>query len=99
MAFPVKQVRTSEERLHNIEEVEKTPTEKSIDNAKRLGLPPSTLNLIIVKKWDIREQDDKCGTSAEKGKMGKESTYSKLENVPFAWYQQARASGIPSEHR
>jgi hypothetical protein len=26
---------------------------------------------------------------------GKESTYSKLENVLFTWYQQARASGIP----
>jgi hypothetical protein len=27
--------------------------------------------------------------------MGKESTYSKLEKVLFAWYQKARASGIP----
>jgi hypothetical protein len=24
-----------------------------------------------------------------------ESTYSKLENVPFAWYQQTQTSGIP----
>jgi hypothetical protein len=30
-----------------------------------------------------------CGTSAKKKKMGKESTYSELENVLFAWYQQA----------
>jgi hypothetical protein len=27
--------------------------------------------------------------------MSKESTYSKLDNILFAWYQQARASGIP----
>jgi hypothetical protein len=50
-------------------------------------MPPSTLNLIIGKKMEIREHADKCGTSAKKRKMGKESTYSKLENVLFAWYQ------------
>jgi hypothetical protein len=55
MAFPVKQVWTLEERLCIIEEVEKTPSEKRIDIAKRLGLPPSTLNTIIVKKKEIRE--------------------------------------------
>jgi hypothetical protein len=47
-----------------------------------------------MKKTEIREQADKCCTSAKKRKMGKELTYSKLENVFFAWYQQARASGI-----
>jgi hypothetical protein len=54
MAFPVKQVRTSEERLCIIEEVEKNASEKRIDVAKQLGLPPSTLNMIIAKK-KIRE--------------------------------------------
>jgi hypothetical protein len=34
MAFPVKQVRTLEERLRIIEEVEKNPSEKRIDIAK-----------------------------------------------------------------
>jgi hypothetical protein len=34
--------------------VEKTPSEKRIDIAKQLGLPPSTLNTIIAKK-KIRE--------------------------------------------
>jgi hypothetical protein len=54
MAFPVKQFRTLEERLRIREEVEKTPSEKRTDIANRLGLPPSTLNTIIVKK-KIRE--------------------------------------------
>jgi hypothetical protein len=54
MAFPVKQVQTLEERLRIIEEVEKNPSEKRTDVAKQLGLPPSTLNTIIVKK-KIRE--------------------------------------------
>jgi hypothetical protein len=44
---------------------------------------------------EITEQDDKCGASAKKRTTDKESTYSKLENVLFAWYQQSRASGIP----
>jgi hypothetical protein len=54
MAFPVKQVRTLEELLCIIEEVEKNPSEKRTDVAKRLGMPPSTLNTIIGKK-KIRE--------------------------------------------
>jgi hypothetical protein len=95
MAFPVKRVRTLEERLRIIGEVEKNPSEKRIDVAKRLGLPPSTLNSIIAKKRDIIEQAYKCGALAKKRKTGKESTYSELENVLFAWYQQARASGMP----
>jgi hypothetical protein len=44
MTFPVKQVRTLEE------EVEKNRSEKRIDVVKRLGLPPSTVNTIIMKK-------------------------------------------------
>jgi hypothetical protein len=59
------------------------------DVAKQLGLPPSTLNLITTKKREFRGQADKGGTSAKKRKMGKESTYSKLENVLFALYQKA----------
>jgi hypothetical protein len=43
-----------EEGLCIIEEVEKNPSEKRTDVAKRLGLPPSTLNTIIAKK-KIRE--------------------------------------------
>jgi hypothetical protein len=34
--------------------VQKTPSEKRIDIAKQLGLPPSTLNTITAKK-KIRE--------------------------------------------
>jgi hypothetical protein len=74
--------------------VEKNPSEKRIDIAKRLGLPPSSLYMIIPKKKEIRELADKCGTSAKKSKTGKMLTYSKLENVLFAWYHQARALGI-----
>jgi hypothetical protein len=37
-----------------VEEVEKNPTEKKIDIAKRLGLP-STLNTIIATKKETRE--------------------------------------------
>jgi hypothetical protein len=53
MAFPVKQVRTLEEQLRITEEVEKTHQGRE-DVAKRLGQPPSTLNMIIAKK-KIRE--------------------------------------------
>jgi hypothetical protein len=53
MAFPVKQVRTSEERVRIIEEVEKTHQRRLM--AKQLGLPPSTLNTIFAKKKEIRE--------------------------------------------
>jgi hypothetical protein len=55
MAFPVKQVRTLEERLRIIEEVGKKPSKKRIDVAKQLGLPPSTLNRIIVKRKKTKE--------------------------------------------
>jgi hypothetical protein len=68
--------------------------EKRINVAKQLDLPPATLNMITVKKKEIREQADKCGTSAKKRKTGKVSTYSELEDVLFAWYHQARALGI-----
>jgi hypothetical protein len=54
MAFPLKQVRTLEERLPIIEEVERKPSEKKTDVAKQLSLPPSTLSTIIAKK-KIRE--------------------------------------------
>jgi hypothetical protein len=77
MVFPVKQVQNLE-RLRFIEVMEKTTSEKKTDVAKRLGLPPSALNSIIAKKMEIREQADKCGTSAKKRKTGKELTYSKL---------------------
>jgi hypothetical protein len=50
MAFPVKQVRTLEERLRIKEEVRKNSSEKRTDVAKQLGLPPSTLNRINAKK-------------------------------------------------
>lgn len=90
-----KQIRTLEERLHIIDEVERNPFEKKINIAKRLGIPPSTLNSIISKKKEIREQADKYGTSAKKRKTSKMSTYSELEKVLFAWYEQARASNIP----
>jgi hypothetical protein len=53
MLRPTKQVRTFHERLKIIEEVEKNPTEKWIDIAERLGLAPSMLNSIVVKKREI----------------------------------------------
>lgn len=69
-----KQIRTLEERLHIIDEVERNPYEKKINIAKRLGIPPSTLNSIISKKKEIREKTDKYGTSAKKRKTYKMST-------------------------
>jgi hypothetical protein len=50
MSRPTKQVRTLHKRLKIIEKVEKNPTEKQINIAKCLGLAPSTLNSIVVKK-------------------------------------------------
>jgi hypothetical protein len=55
MAFPLKQVRTLEERLRISEEVQKNPSEKRTDIAKQPGLPPPTLNMITAKKKKTRE--------------------------------------------
>lgn len=95
MARPVKHVKTLQEKLRIIEEVERNPTEKKVHIAKRLGLPVSSLNTIIEKKQEIREQVKKCGTSAKKRKTRKEAKYSCMEAALFSWYQQARASRIP----
>lgn len=43
---PVKKMRTLQERLKIVEEVEKDPTKKHVDVAKRLGIATSTLNSI-----------------------------------------------------
>jgi hypothetical protein len=84
MLHPTKQVRTLHKRLKIIEEVEKNPTEKRIDIAKRLGLAPSMLNSIFAKKREIREQIDKCGKSCKKRKMGRESAFCELQSVMLA---------------
>jgi hypothetical protein len=58
---------------------------------------PATINpkFIIAMKREIKEQANKRGASAKrKKKWAKESTYSKLENVLFAWFQQAQAPGM-----
>jgi hypothetical protein len=62
MAFPVKQVRASEEQLCIIKEVEKNPLEKRTNAAKQLGLPPSTPNTMMDKK--ISEHAYVCGLGA-----------------------------------
>jgi hypothetical protein len=82
------------ERLQIIEEVERI-RQKRIDIAEHLGLAPFTLHSIVAKKREIREQIDRCGKSCMKRKTGRESTFCELESVLLAWYQQARASGIP----
>jgi hypothetical protein len=81
MAQPKKHVRTLHDRLKIIQEVEKNPAEKCVDNAKRLGLPASTLNSIFAKKNEIREQIQKCGNACKKRKIGKESTFAELETA------------------
>jgi hypothetical protein len=83
MSCPVKQVRTLHERVKIIEEVEKNPSEKRIDIAKRLGLAPSTSNSVVAKKKEIREQTDKRGNLCKKRKTRRESTFSELESVLF----------------
>ena len=94
MAQPKKHVRTLHDRLKIIEEVEKNPGEKCVDIAKRLGLSASTLNSIFAKKYEIRQQIEKCGNACKKRKTGKESIFAELETVLFTWYQQVRASNI-----
>jgi hypothetical protein len=69
MAFPVKQVWALEKLLHIIEEVEKNPSEKRTDVAKQLGLPPPTLNTIIMKN-KIREHAYVCGPGARNAWYG-----------------------------
>jgi centromere protein B len=69
--------------LKIIEKIEKNPGEKRVDIAKRFGLPASTLNTILAKKNDIREQIQKCGNTCKKRKAGKESTFAELEMVLF----------------
>lgn len=95
MNRPVKKVRTLQERLNIIEEVEKNPAEKRVDVAKRLGIAASTLNSIYSTKNEIREQIRKCGKSSKTRKTSKESKFSELEKILFSWYQQSRAVNIP----
>jgi transposase len=95
MNRPVKKVRTLQERLKIVEEVEKNPIEKRVDVAKRLGISASTLNSIVSKKDEIREQIRKCGKSSKTRKTSKESKYAELEQILFTWYQQSRAVNIP----
>ena len=45
-----KQLRSLQERVHIIEEIEKNPFEKRVEAARRLSVPISTLNSIISKK-------------------------------------------------
>lgn len=68
MSHPKKQVRTLQERLKIVEEVERNPGEKRVDIAKRLGLAPSTLNSIFATKDVIRQQIEKCGHASKKRK-------------------------------
>jgi hypothetical protein len=70
------------DRLKIIHQVEKNHGEKRVDIAKRLGLPTSTLNTILAKKNDIREQIQKCGNTCKKLKTSKESTFAELESLP-----------------
>jgi hypothetical protein len=81
MSLP-KCVRTLHDRLKIIQEVEKNPGEKRVDNAKWLRLPASTLNSLFAKKNKIREQIQKCGNACKKRKTGKESTFAELDNIP-----------------
>lgn len=90
-----REVRTLDERINIIEEIERNPGEKKVDAAKRLGLATSTLSSILAKKEEIRLQASKCGPASKKRKNSRESTFKELEEVLFSWYQQARASGIP----
>jgi hypothetical protein len=80
-----KRVRTLYDRLKVIEEIEKNPGEKRVNIAKQLWLPASTLNTIIAKKSEIREQIRKCGNTCKKRTTGKESAYAELETVLFTW--------------
>ena len=77
MTQPKKQVRTSHDRLKITEEVEKNPGEKRLYSyiAKRLGLAASTLNSILAKKDEIRQQTEECCNACKKRKTGKESTF------------------------
>jgi predicted transcriptional regulator len=83
MALPKMHVRTLQDRLKIIQEVEKNPGEKRVDIAKRLGLPASTLNSIFAKKNEVCEQIQKCGNACKKRKTGKELTFAELETVLF----------------
>ena len=53
-----KQIRSLQERILIIEEIEKNPFEKSIDATMRLNLPISTINSInnniVIVKWFFR---------------------------------------------
>jgi hypothetical protein len=82
MALPKKRVRTLHDRLKITQEVEKNPRDKSVDIAKRLGLPTSTLNSIFAKKNEIRKQIQEC-SACKKRKAGKESTFAELETMLF----------------
>ncbi|XP_054711199.1 zinc finger protein 484-like [Uloborus diversus] len=91
---PTKTYLTLYEKLRVIEESESNPSEKKVNMAKRLGLPASTLNTILIKKDEIREQILKFGLSSTTRKTRKESKYSDLEVELFEWYKCELEAGF-----
>jgi hypothetical protein len=69
MPCPTKEVRTLHQGLKITEEMEKNPTEKQINIAKRLRLVPSMLNSNVTKKREIQEHG-RCRKSCKKRKPG-----------------------------
>ncbi|KAJ8873123.1 hypothetical protein PR048_026740 [Dryococelus australis] len=71
MARPIKVMRTLDEQLKISKVVGRNPCEKQGDAARHLGLPVSTL-CIILSKEEICLQAHKCRSTNEKRKSGRE---------------------------
>jgi hypothetical protein len=59
---------TISDKLNVISKVEARPNIPHIEMANRLGLPPSTLNKIMLPKEKITDAECKCGAQAKKRK-------------------------------
>ncbi|KAJ4437508.1 hypothetical protein ANN_17653 [Periplaneta americana] len=94
-AMDKKKVRqiTNEENWSIIEEVDPNPHMKRIDIARKLNIPPSTLNMIVSKRKTIEAMysEEKSG----KQKCVCEGQFPELENVLLKWFKQVHASNTP----
>jgi hypothetical protein len=82
------------DKLNVISEAEAHPNVPHIEMANHLGLPPSTLNKIVLSKEKITDAEGKCGAQAKKRKNMKLGANDELEKILLEWFQQMRSDNV-----
>ncbi|KAH8023852.1 hypothetical protein HPB51_018833 [Rhipicephalus microplus] len=80
-----------QKKLNILRVVKENPTRKKVCIAKELGLTPSTLNSIVAKWIELKEN---ARTFDVKCKQVRSSEHVQLDKAVFEWFKQARAAGV-----